>query len=213
MASLLPTGDRGDRSESDRMALGETTFGEVLVAAQAGAEWAFGRLYDEWNPRLERYFSSRAPRLAEDLAADVWMGVARALVNFRGDETQFRSWIFTIAHRRMADHWEESRRSPAPADPYSGADPSDPADSDRYVAPDDPQGEVLESISARAAAQRIARLLSPDQAEVVLLRLLGGLDVDQVAEITGKRPGAVRVLQHRALKKLAEELTLEDLTG
>jgi RNA polymerase sigma-70 factor (ECF subfamily) len=205
VARVLPSRARANRAESGRMAFGET-FESVLAAAQSGAEWAFARLYDELNPRLERYFSARAPRSAEDLAADVWMGVARGLPKFQGDETGFRSWVFTIAHRRLADHWEETRRQ--------GAESArDPAGLEDYQAPDDPQDEVLEVIGARAAVQRISSLLTPDQAEVVLLRLLGGLDVEQVAAITGKRPGTIRVLQHRAVKKLAQELTLEEVTG
>jgi RNA polymerase sigma-70 factor (ECF subfamily) len=52
-------------------------------------------------------------------------------------------------------------------------------------------------------------LLPADQAEVVLLRVVGGLDVAVVAQLTGRRPGTVRVIQHRALKRLAKELDRE----
>jgi RNA polymerase sigma factor (sigma-70 family) len=185
----------------------QEVFESVLAAAQAGAEWAFSRLYTEYNPRIERYFASRAPYSADDLAADTWMGVARRIRSFVGDETQFRSWLFTIAHRRLVDHWDAQSRS--------REDPSDPAELQDldYASRDDLEQSALDAATARAAALRIARSLNPDQAEVILLRLLGGLDVDQVAEILGKRPGTVRVLQHRALKKLAEKLSLEDVTG
>lgn len=191
----------------------EEVFESVLAAAQAGAEWAFARLYTDLNPRVERYFAARAPRAAEDLAAETWMGVARRLRSFEGNETQFRSWLFTIAHRRLADHWDqENRRREEPLD---RPDPDDEAtDRARDVASDeDVEQTVLGSSVAQAAARRIARSLNRDQAEVILLRLLGGLDVDQVAEILGKRPGTIRVLQHRAVKKLAEEISLEDVTG
>lgn len=185
------------------MAIGES-FESVLVAAQAGAEWAFGALYDELNPRLVRYFSSRAPREAEDLAAETWLGAAPKLIGFRGDETQFRSWIFTIAHRRLMDHW---RRLHA-----LGTEPSDPDSMLDVAAPDNPEDAVIDSSSAQAAVRRLTSVLSADQAEVVLLRLLADLDVDEVAEIVGKKPGTVRVLQHRALRKLAEEFSLEGVT-
>src|SRR5690348_12578423 len=133
------------------MAFGEA-WNEVLVAAQGGAEWAFGRLYDEFNPRLERYFAARAPQAAEDLAADVWMGVARAFDRFGGGEAGFRSWIFTMAHRRMADYWEEIRIRPV-------GNSTDPSKLDRAIAPDDPEHEVLAAVSARAAVHRIASVL------------------------------------------------------
>ena len=186
------------------MSFGEA-FESVLHAAQAGGEWAFARLYDEYNPRLLRYFAARAPAAAEDLASDTWLGAARGLAAFDGDETKFRSWLFTIAHRRLADHWAASRPG--------RAGPVPTADLDGLPAVDDPERTVVEAHSARAAVQRIAAILSPDQAEIVLLRLLGGLDVDQVAEVVGKRPGAVRVMQHRALRKLAREISLEEVTG
>jgi RNA polymerase sigma-70 factor, ECF subfamily len=190
-------------------------FESVLTAAQAGEEWAFSRLYTDFNPRVERYFASRAPQAADDLAAETWMGVARRLKSFEGDENQFRAWLFTIAHRRLLDHWTaQNRRSEEPLDGLHLHEDDQPTDHTKHLASvEDLAEDVVNTAAARAAAQRIARILNRDQAEVILLRLLGGLEVDQVAEILGKRPGTVRVLQHRALKKLAEEISLEDVTG
>jgi RNA polymerase sigma-70 factor, ECF subfamily len=190
-------------------------FESVLTAAQAGEEWAFSRLYTDFNPRVERYFASRAPQAADDLAAETWMGVARRLKSFEGDENQFRAWLFTIAHRRLLDHWTaQNRRSEEPLDALHLHEDDQPTDHTKHLASvEDLAEDVVNTAAARAAAQRIARILNRDQAEVILLRLLGGLEVDQVAEILGKRPGTVRVLQHRALKKLAEEISLEDVTG
>lgn len=178
----------------------EESFGSILGAAQAGGEWAFGSLYDDYNPRMLRYFAARAPRAAEDLAADTWMSVATGIGSFEGDEQQFRSWLFTIAHRRLVDHWRQRSSNESQQRPP------------RAVA-DSAEDLVVGTASAQAAVRRIALILSPDQTEVVLLRVLGGLDVEEVARILGKRPGTIRVLQHRALKKLAEEISLEDVTG
>ena len=72
-------------------------------------------------------------------------------------------------------------------------------------APDDPVAAVLEAHSTRAALALLAEL-PPDQAEVVVLRVVGGLEVAEVARIVGKRPGAVRVLAHRGLRRLARRL-------
>jgi RNA polymerase sigma-70 factor (ECF subfamily) len=77
---------------------------------------------------------------------------------------------------------------------------------------DDTEGEAVNATTAQAAARAIAHVLSPDQADVVLLRVLAGLDVEQVAEILGKRPGTVRVLQHKVLRRLAGTFSLEALT-
>lgn len=184
--------------------MASSEFGSLLAAAQAGAEWAFGSLYDEYNPRLLRYFAARAPRASDDLAADTWLGVATGLVNFEGDEQRFRSWVFTIAHRRLVDHWRDRSGE--------GVGP-DHLLEDAAGLSEDPEELVIGASSAQAAARKIASLLNQEQAEVVLLRVVGGLDVEQVAEILGKRPGTIRVLQHRALKKLVKEISLEDVTG
>ena len=178
-------------------------FASLLAAAQAGSEWAFNALYDDYNPRLLRYFRARAPRAAEDLVSETWMGAATKLAGFHGEEQAFRSWIFTIAHRRLVDHWRE--RGDDAWDPGSLPDKADVLGG--------PEETIVAGATAQAAVQRIAAVLGPEQAEVVLLRILGGLEVEQVAEILGKRPGTIRVLQHRALRRLAEEISLEDVTG
>ena len=187
------------------MAAGDD-FAAVLLAAQEGAEWAFAAIYGQINPRLVRYFAARIPGQADDLAADVWLNVATGLHSFCGDERQFRSWLFTIAHRRLVDHWRRARTE----------DLTDPAELAGFAQLDglnDPATLVVDALAAREAARRIAAVLSRDQAEVVLLRLLAGLDVDEVAAILDKRPGTIRVLQHRALKSLAREFSLETVGG
>jgi RNA polymerase sigma factor (sigma-70 family) len=184
------------------MGTGEA-FESILGAAQAGADWAFAKLYVEFNPPLERYFAARAPTSREDLASETWVGAARGLGEFRGDERRFRSWLFTIAYRRLVDHWKQEASAP---------DLLDPAAMRGWVGSDDPEESAVEAMSALEAARRIVGCLSADQADVVLLRLLGDLDVDQVAEVLGKQPGAVRALQHRALQKLKKEISLEGVT-
>lgn len=184
-------------------------FESVLAAAQAGAEWAFAAIYADYNPRLLRYFVARAPGAADDLAAETWLGAAGGLRTFEGDEQSFRSWLFTIAHRRLVDHWRDRSADVA----GSSSDMADIASASGDEPAQGPEDVVIGVESAQAAARKIASTLSPDQAEVILLRVVGGLDLDQVAEVLGKRPGTIRVLQHRALKKLAKEISLEDVTG
>ncbi len=76
-------------------------------------------------------------------------------------------------------------------------------------AADDPEGAAIAALGAQAAVDRIVGALTPEQAEVVLLRVLGGLAVSQVADVLGKQPSAVRVLQHRALRRLAQHFPPE----
>jgi RNA polymerase sigma-70 factor (ECF subfamily) len=181
-----------------------TGFDDVLGAAQAGAEWAFAVLYRDLNPRLVRYFAAKAPSVAEDLASETWLAAAGQLRSFRGGEGAFRAWLFTIGRRRLIQHWRHAGRHPAqPVAPETLID---------QAGTDDTELSVLDAAGAWSAARAIAQVLSRDQADVVLLRVLAGLDVDQVAQILGKRPGTVRVLQHKALRRLAGKFSLEALT-
>jgi RNA polymerase sigma-70 factor (ECF subfamily) len=180
-------------------------FATVLRAAQLGEEWAFSVLYRGLNPQLLRYFASRVSDQAEDLAAETWVGAARNLVSFDGDERAFRGWLFTIAHRRLVQHWREASRRPD-TDPVSDVEAG-------HTDPGGVESEAVESLTAQEAARLISAALTQEQAEVVLLRVLGGLDVEEVARIVGKRKGAVRGLQHKALRRLASEnFFLEALT-
>jgi RNA polymerase sigma-70 factor (ECF subfamily) len=172
-----------------------------ISAAREGASWAVAALYREIHPRLVRYLRSRETEVADDVAAQVWLEVAGGLDKFEGTEDGFRAWVFTIARRRLID----ARRR-------AGRRPTDPLVDQDFVAtsPDgDPEGSALAALDAQAAVDRIVAALTPDQAEVVLLRVLGGLPVGEVAAVLGKQPSAVRVLQHRALRRLAQHLEPE----
>jgi RNA polymerase sigma-70 factor, ECF subfamily len=181
------------------LAFGER-FGPVLAAAKMGAEWALAALYREFHPGLLRYLRAQEPNDGEDLATETWLDVAVGLHRFRGDEWAFRRWLFTIARRRLIDHRRRRNRAP-----YSGAGLDALS---TQPGRDDTEDAVLAADDTQAALARIAAL-PRDQGEVILLRVLAGLEVADVAEIIGKRPGAVRVLQHRALQRLAEQLARE----
>jgi RNA polymerase sigma-70 factor, ECF subfamily len=180
--------------------IGET-FPAVLAAAQRGDERAFAVLWRDLQPAVLRYLRVAAPAAAEDLAADTWVSVIRGLARFRGDEPGFRALVFTAARHRALD-WrrQASRRQAAAASVEALYD---------RPAPDDPAEAVLEAQSTRAALALIAEL-PRNQAEVVALRMVAGLDVAQVAKLVGKRPGAVRTLTHRGLRRLAERLAAVD---
>jgi RNA polymerase sigma-70 factor, ECF subfamily len=179
-----------------------SSFPELLAAAQGGDERAFAVLWRHLQPALLRYFRVVAPPAAEDLAADTWLSVICRLQQFRGDEGAFGAWLFTVARHRAIDWRRQATRRP-----------TNLVSVERLAerpAPDDPVAQVLEGQSTRAALALLAQL-SADQAEVVALRVLGGLEVAEVARIVGKRPGAVRVLAHRGLRRLANLLRSAEL--
>jgi len=181
------------------VAFGEQ-FGPVVAAARTGAEWALAALYREFHPGLLRYLRVQEPNDGEDLVSETWLDAAAGLDRFQGDEWAFRRWLFTIARRRLIDHRRRRARIPST---HAGLDALG-----GRPGPEDTEGAVLAADDTETALARIAAL-PPDQGEVILLRVLAGLDVGEVAEIMGKTPGAVRVLQHRALQRLAEQLTRE----
>ncbi len=174
-------------------------FDDVLAAAQAGAEWAVAVLYRSLQPRLLRFLRAQAPAHdAEDIAAQTWLEVAKGLGRFSGDEDGFGAFVFTVARRRLTDHRRSARRRPVDlvGDDSLSALPGG----------GDPETETMTRLGGEDAARRLAELLPPEQAEIVLLRVVAGLTVDQVAELLGRKPGTVRVLQHRALRRLARQL-------
>lgn len=174
-------------------------FAAVLAAARDGDEQAAAVLFDDLHPRLVRFLRAQEPRAADDLAGEVWLAVASGLGGFEGDEDGFRAWVFSIARRRLADH---RRRAARRRTDVAGAETF----AERASA-DAPDREALDRLAAGEAAELVVKLLPPDQAEVVLLRVLGDLDARQVAEVMGRSPNWVRVTQHRALRRLSEHFS------
>ena len=182
----------------------ENSFPGVLHAAASGDETAFARLWRDAHPPLLRYLRVVTGDAAEDIASEVWLEVARGLRRFRGGEPEFREWLFTIARRRVID----LRRYRDPHPVWLSGEAGDP---DR-TGGDDTAAAALGSPSTEAALGIIATL-PPDQAEVIVLRVIGGLDAAQVGRIVGKRPGAVRVAAHRGLRTLAARLSAPAASG
>lgn len=174
------------------MVMGEA-FDAVLFAATAGDPEATRHLYDDLAPVVLGYLRGQGARDAEDLVNETFLDVFRGLDRFSGDEGGFRSWVFTIAHRRLVDARRRQGRRPSlrPLDDHDAVDASSPHDA--VVAGElspDLQG-WLESLPAL-------------QRHVLLLREVGGLDVEEVAAVLGRSRGAVRSAHHRALSRLRE---------
>jgi RNA polymerase sigma-70 factor (ECF subfamily) len=179
----------------------------VVAAASRGERCALAELFRTYHPRLIRFLRAQEPRVADDLAGEVWMAIAGRLDSFQGDEPDFRCWLFAIARNRLADHRRRAARR--------RTDPLPPTDIEPYVdrlGSPDPAEVVTDLLGAQQAIDFLVSHLPPAQADVVLLRVVGGIDVRDVARMTGRSEGAVRVLQHRALKRLASMLTPQEVT-
>jgi RNA polymerase sigma-70 factor (ECF subfamily) len=173
-------------------------FDRVLAAARVDAGWAYERLYRDLSPSVCGYLRVQGAREPEDLTSEVFLGAFAGLKTFTGGEDQFRSWVFTIAHRRLTDERRRVSTRPLLAD--------EPYPADRIG------GNAEEDALRRMSADRVRTLcgtLSPDQRDVLLLRMVSDMTVDSIAEALEKTPGAVKALQRRALTALRQVLARE----
>lgn len=186
------------------MAIGGA-FDDVLTAAQANAGWAFTRLYESLVGAVSAYVRTQGVDQADDITSEVFLGVFARLCTFRGSEEQFRSWVFTIAHHRIVDERRSRARRPRIDDRAGAVDDV----GGRYAR--SAEDEALHALGAERA-RRLVQRLSPDQRDVIALRVIADLPVEEVARALGKQPGAVRALQHRALAALRRELADDAVT-
>ena len=180
--------------------MGEEELEGVLGAAQAGAGWAVEVLYRGLAPVVAGYLRVQGSADPEDLTNEVFLRVFRDLGSFSGTDTQFRSWVFSIAHARLID----DRRRQTRRVPLADADVS----AVEVAGGSDVEGDVIRGL-AEARVRELCGRLVPDQRDVLLLRLIGDLTVEQVASTVGKSVGATKALQRRGLAGLRRELERE----
>ena len=178
-----------------------TAFDSLLVASKGGDESAFAALWRWLHPPLVRWLAVVAGDDADDIASEVWLAVARTLDGFEGGDQQFTAWVFTIARRRVIDGARRRARRPR-SGPLDGIDPADPTIAAALCA-----AEELET------TLDLLRRLTPDQREVVALRVIAGMSVAETANVVGKSDAAVRVLCHRGLRSLADQVAAERLSS
>jgi RNA polymerase sigma factor (sigma-70 family) len=177
-------------------------FPRVLHAARVGAPWAFERLYADLAPVVAGYLRVQGAAEPEDVTSEVFLGVFTGIDSFEGSETQFRSWVFTIAHRRLVDERRRlARRRWSPAGDLAAFDQTG----------GDVEADAFDVLGSQRVVEWCAGL-SADQRDVLVLRVVGDLTVDQVAAIVDKSSGAVKALQRRALTSLRNQLEKEGVT-
>lgn len=177
------------------------SFASILGAAQSGGGWAFARLFETYAGKVTGYLRIQGAVDPDDLTSEVFLGAFRSIRSFNGDEAAFRSWLFSIAHRRLIDARRAATRRPR-------AEPLDEASTPAVPGSD-------QEVMARLATERVQALcagLVPDQRDVLLLRLVSGLTVEEVSRAVDKSPGAVKALQRRGLAALRKVLQQEGVT-
>ena len=179
---------------------GVTTLDEALIKARTGDEAGFLVLWDALQPRLLRYLQVIGCDDVDDVAGETWLQVVRDLAKFKKDNAdEFRAWVFTIARHRAIDAARSRQRL---RDKVLGAGPFAATVTVATASP--VEDEALVQLSTRQAVALVAQL-PRDQAEVVALRVIAGLDTGDVARLLRKSPGAVRVALHRGLRTLAND--------
>jgi RNA polymerase sigma-70 factor, ECF subfamily len=166
------------------------------------AEWAlrarteraaFGILYDRYLDRIFGYCYRRLQtrEAAEDATSQTFLKALAAISRFRPESGSFRGWLFTIAHRVVIDSYRREK----PTAPLDGVVDLRGPDAG-------PEGRVLIGETSHELYALVA-LLPDEQANLIELRLAGLTD-REIAEVLGRSYGAIRVAQHRAIKRLQE---------
>jgi RNA polymerase sigma-70 factor, ECF subfamily len=177
-------------------------FDNVLAAAKSGAPWALDRMFVALSPVVTGYLRAQGAHEPEDLTSEVFVAVLRNVRTFSGDEAGFRSWVFTIAHRRLQDERRSHGRRPL----LTVLD-----EALALAGPPDVEATVQQSLGTQWVRDLCERL-APDQRDVLLLRLVARLTVDEVAAILDKSSVAVKALQRRGLRAIGRALAPEEVS-
>lgn len=175
---------------------------DALEAAIAGHAWALRVVYDELAPRVHGYFVARGARDPEDLTSEVFLSVFPRLHSLQGGVVGLRTLVFSVAHARFVDDMRRRSRQPD-AQVYE-------PERDGRSSPSS-EDEAAISLGTERAIALLSRL-PEDQRNVLVLRHVADLTVDEVAETLGKSAGAVKQLQRRGLLTLRDVLAREGVT-
>lgn len=168
-------------------------FDQLLGAARRGDEAAWTRLYLDIAPVLTGYLAGQRCLTPEDVTSETLLQVVRDLDRFDGDESKFRSWVFTIAHHRMIDTRRKAQVRPADATTADVIEDRAPVESfeDHAIAHLGP-----------SELDHLLDVVTPDQRDVLLLRYVADLTLHETADVLGKAYDAVKALHRRGLDVL-----------
>ena len=169
---------------------------ELVVRAKAGDHSAFTLIYERYAAAIYRYIYFRVgeAELAEDLQAEVFLRMLEGIHRYEERGWPISAWLYRIAHDRTVDIMRRRRnRKHVPLEVWGGSC-------------DGPE----KAVSARLDYEELNRTLNDltdDQRQVILMRFMADMSVQEVAKTLGRTEGAVKALQHRGLQSLARRLT------
>lgn len=174
---------------------------ELVRAAQEGDRSAFALLYDKYVDVVFRYVLFRVGdrELAEDVTSETFLRALRRITSVTYQGRDVGAWFVTIARNLVLDHVKSSR--------FRLEVTTAEVDDSRRVE-FGPEQQVLAG-ATRTALLECVRQLGDDQRECIVLRFLQGLSVAETAVVMARNEGAVKALQHRAIRRLAQLLPPE----
>jgi RNA polymerase sigma-70 factor, ECF subfamily len=199
---VLRTGGKQERLSRDGLTTAD------LAGARRREPAAVTRIYAAYAPVLFRFFMAAVGdrHQAEDLTGEVFKGALEGLPRFRGPVEALGGWLFQIARHDLYDHRRKLQRS--------RIEPLDENLSEATLADGavDPEEVAIERLEGSRVMTAL-RELSPDQREVLLLRMAADLTAPEVARILNKSTEAVKALQRRGLASLARVLGVSNTTS
>jgi RNA polymerase sigma-70 factor, ECF subfamily len=168
---------------------------DELIANMPGDPAAFGLLYRRYLDPVYRYLYARvgSPAEAEDLTSLVFLAALESLSNYRS-QGRFPAWLFSIARRKIADH-------------YRGRQPQVPLDfaADQASPSNDPLAQTLKDEELVSLQKHLA-LLAEDDRELLRLRFAARLNFTEIAAVLGRRESSVKMALYRLLKRLESQM-------
>ena len=177
-----------------------TAFGAALAGARAGEDAAWRAILDDLQGPLLGFARGRGVEDPEDVLGETLLDVARSLDRFEGDEAGFRSWVFTIAHRRVVDAQRRRHRRPSTPLPDERLVPL----AEALDAGEDAIATVVARLDASRELDALLAHLTDEQREVLVLRFAADLDATTVGTLTDRTTNAVAAITRRALLRLQE---------
>ena len=187
----------GRRSEENSFV---PSFDAVLLAAKNGDGNAFDQLFSVLSRRIFAFLRVRGASDPEGMVNEVFLSIFTSVSGFHGNESQFQAWVFTIARNKLID---EGRKRQRRID-ESLVDSFDEMGLQAGDVEEDAMGLV-----GNAWVKEQLGALTPDQRDVVILRIVGDLTIEAIADVLGKSIGATKAIQRRAFRSLARELSGE----
>jgi len=167
---------------------------ELISLSQQGNAEAFARLYACYVERITRYVYFRVTdhQLAEDITSRIFIKMLERLKTYQVGQSPVIAWLYRMAHNAVVDHYRLKRT-------FISLEDANQAEVRHEDGIDEKLDLQIKSQQLRAALQ----VLTEEQQRVLILRFIDGLSTREIARQLGKREGAVRGLQMRALQKLS----------